>query len=293
MSLAIDAGSFATKDFIEITRWSDRLQNQSRLEDTLVVFDIDNTLLKLSTDLGSEQWFLWQSELIKDNVNGLPLVTDTVEHLLQIQAWIYDQNSMALVDVNERVWIDRLREQGAAVISLTSRSIGAHDATSREIERNNIKLSSEKELGLYSNSHFFLPYQLDQITESGLTETDAKDFNLAEAKYVSFDKGLYMTQGQNKGIMLKTLLHRMKRKFKTIIFIDDRITHIKSMKKMAQSISENVYSIHFNKSDNWTIPFYIGDKSEVQSQWCQFSQGLNQLTLEKTEKLIIRKCNSK
>ena len=35
-------------------------------ENVLMVFDIDNTLLTTTTDLGSDQWFSWQEKIMKD-----------------------------------------------------------------------------------------------------------------------------------------------------------------------------------------------------------------------------------
>jgi len=271
---AIDAGSFTTKDFQNIIALVSQLHHYEKPSETLVVFDIDNTLLRLPNDFGSEQWFLWQSDLLKRNVHTLPLVTDSVEYLLQAQSWIYYQNPMFVVDGREKQWIEYLHRMGSAVIALTSRSLNVKEATLRELYRNQISLSSARSLGLQVEPKVYFPYQLDRLAESGLTPQDVNDFKLGPANYVSFDLGAFITQGQNKGVMLKTLLHRMSRRFKSIIFIDDRLAHIESMKKMASSISEKVYSIHFNYSENWTQPFLSGDKSKVEKQWCYFVEQL-------------------
>lgn len=270
LSWAIDAGSFATKDFQNIMQFASQLHHYENPSETLVVFDIDNTLLRLPNDFGSEQWFLWQSELLKRNTQTLPLVTDSIEHLLQAQSWIYYQNPMSIVDWKEKQWIEHLQRVGAAVITLTSRSLNVKEATLRELHRNQIPLTSARALGLQVQSKAYLPYELNRLAESGLTPQDVTEFKLGPASYVSFDLGAFITQGQNKGIMLKTLIHRMNRQFKSIIFIDDRLTHIESMRKMASRISEKVYSIHFNYSENWTQPFLFGDKSKVEKQWCDF-----------------------
>ncbi|MGZ3797840.1 MAG: DUF2608 domain-containing protein, partial [Pseudobdellovibrionaceae bacterium] len=276
--------------FSEITEATANLLKNLQPEEVLVVFDIDNTLLRLAGDLGSEQWFLWQRELLDKHTQTLPVVTDSAENLLTVQSWIYNSQPMQVVDPLQRDWILQLRNAGTEVIALTSRSLNVHKATLREIRNNSILLSTANVLGLQNEGQVYLPYQLELPEKSGLTADDIENFKLGEPNPVLFDRGVFFTQGQNKGAMLKTLLARMKRSFKAIVFIDDRLKHVQAVREMATSVSKEVLSVHFNKSELWTIPFLEGDKEQAQADWCQFSKMLNLDYFPNPEARIYRSC---
>lgn len=291
LASAKDAGSLTTKDFSQVEELL--LQNlfrQVQPEEVLVVFDIDNTLLRLREDLGSEQWFMWQRELIDKGEQSFPSVTYSIENLLTVQSWIYNAYPMEVVDPLEKSWIKKLRHNGAAIIALTSRSLNVQRATLREMRRNSIPLSPAATLGLDGDGQTYIPYQLESPENSGLTTEDITYFKLGEAKPVLFEKGVFFTQGQHKGAMLKTFLNRMNRKFKAVVFIDDRSGHIQAMRAMAATIPHDVVSIHFNLSEDWTLPFFNSEKNKAQSDWCDFADYLNAKVFPNPEARAYRTC---
>lgn len=290
ISWAKDEGVLTTQNFSDVVLLAKNINQNISSKDVLIVFDLDNTLIKFAFDFGSEHWFMWQKELITNGAKDLPAVTNSVENLLTVQSWIYQQFPMEAVDYLQVPWIREMQMSGAAIIALTSRSFSTLEPTLREIERNNIYFSKSSQLGLSNNRLIYFPYDHLHPEQSGLSSQDISDFKLGPANYVTFDQGVYLTQGQNKGIMLKTLLYKMQRKFKAIIFIDDRLTHIETMKKMANNISEKVYSIHFNKSELWTKPFFDGGKEKEQGEWCKFSEWLNLSYFRNAEGKNYRDC---
>lgn len=54
-----------TKTHIDVFNKTSELRLKYGAKNVLVVFDIDNTLLKANQPLGSDQWFEWQAEAIK------------------------------------------------------------------------------------------------------------------------------------------------------------------------------------------------------------------------------------
>ncbi len=287
---ARDAGTFATKDFGSIERLAGELFQFIDPHEVLVVFDIDNTLLKLERDLGSEQWFLWQKELLDQKNHQLPLVADSLEDLLTVQSWIYHTYPMTLVTPAEGYWIHRLRQLGAATVALTSRSLNVHEATLREVYNNALELAKAEELGLDGNGYAYLPYSLENPEASGLSRSDIDIFKLGSPREVVFDQGVLLTQGQHKGAMLKTLMSRMQRKFKAVIFIDDRLGHIEAMRSMSDTVPQEIYSIHFNLSETWTRPFLQGDKTKTEKDWCVFADWLNREWFKDSTSRIYRSC---
>jgi hypothetical protein len=287
---ARDAGSFATKDFTDIESVTSQLTQSVDPQDLLVVFDIDNTLLRLERDLGSEQWFLWQRNLLEKGTQALPLVATTIDDLLTIQTWIYNVIPTTLATPQQGPWIRGLRARGASVITLTSRVLSTHDASLRELNRHQLNLSTATDLALPFEGIPYIPYSLENPSWSGLTPTDLVNFKLSQPKQVLFDRGLFLTQGQHKGAMLKTLLSRMQRKFKAIIFIDDRSGHIEAMRQMATTIPHEIYSLQFNLSETWTKPFIEGPKDQVEADWCAFATWLNETWYTQPNTRIYRSC---
>ncbi|MGZ3745503.1 MAG: hypothetical protein ACXWRE_13830 [Pseudobdellovibrionaceae bacterium] len=62
----------------------------------------------------------------------------------------------------------QLRNSGAEVLALTSRSLDVHKATLQEIQNNSILLSTANILGLQNEGQVYLPYQLEWPEKSGL-----------------------------------------------------------------------------------------------------------------------------
>lgn len=275
VSFAKDVGSFATQNFAKIQNLTEQIYRSFDPKDVLVVFDIDNTLLKLTQDLGSEQWYMWQNDLINKNIHELPAIANSSNNLLEIQSWIYQLSPMELVDPLQQTFIQKLKEYGTSVIALTSRDLSTQRSTLREVSNNMVDLSIADELDLTGEGESYVPYQLDNIEASGLTDEDVETFKLGEARKVLFDQGVFFTQGQHKGAMLKTLLARMGRRFKAVIFIDDRIKHIQAMRSMAGTVAENIWSVHFKLSESWTLPFFQNSKDQVNRDWCYFAEWLD------------------
>lgn len=287
------AGSIATNNFGQVTALTASILQGVQPQELLVVFDIDNTLLRLREDFGSEHWFMWQRDLVERKLAQLPSVTDSVDNLLTIQSWIYNEYPMEPVDLETPFWIQSLRDQGASVITLTSRSLAVHRTTLREIKRNRILLSNGSDLGFVGEGDSYQPYSLDWPERSGLSKEDIVQFKLGQARPVVFDQGVFLTQGQHKGVMLKTLLARINKRFKAIVFIDDRKSHVEAMNAMAVGIPQDVYSVHYYQSENWTLPFLAGRTQAAQQDWCEFSNRVDRAWIYRAEPKIYRSCGTR
>jgi hypothetical protein len=103
----------------------------ARPEDTLVVFDIDNTLLKMNQDLGSDAWFNWQNGLLK--VSPPSGVAHDINGLLNIQRLLYDLSGMGPPESSTPEFVAELRSVGYPVMMLTGRGPGTLSATLREL----------------------------------------------------------------------------------------------------------------------------------------------------------------
>lgn len=270
-SKAIDKMSAVTNQINDVIQvYNTNIQNHNK---TLVVFDIDNTLLKLKDDLGSEHWFLWQKQFIENKITSLPAVVNSVEDLLTVQSWIYNERQMEWTDMQIKSWFENLRQQDTQIITLTSRNFETIPSTLREMQRLGVPLSNNKDLNAISLATPYLPYDLNHLSEFQLTADDVKRFHLENPKEVVFKNGVLFTQGQHKGIMLKVFLAKLQKQlnFENIFFVDDRIHHIEGMREVFKNESSNMYTFNYTKSLEWIRKFTDGAKINVQMDWCQFA----------------------
>lgn len=288
---AADTQSAVVSEFSVIQeKVKEILKGKANAKDLLVVFDIDNTMLKTKTDLASEQWFLWQKKLIEEGLRQSPAVANSVDGLLQLQGRLYAMGSMSLVSPEIPSFITDIKTRGGAVIALTSRNITMRDATLRELEANGISLSSSTDLGLKWALTPVQPFRVDQPLRSGLSRADVSIFRPLGTRAVVFDSGAYLTQGQHKGVVLKALLYHSQRKFKDIVFIDDREYHIEGMRKVFGPVKERMHSFQFVRAKEWIEAFDKGDKKVVEAEWCALSRGLKNSLYKESIKADFNAC---
>ncbi|GAB4182341.1 MAG: hypothetical protein Tsb002_03490 [Wenzhouxiangellaceae bacterium] len=178
-------------------------------EDILVIFDLDNTLLTMNGDLGSNQWYDWQSDL-RDQPGCVP---ERVNELLATQGSLYFAGSMKPTQDNTAAIVRRLQEEDFRVMILTSRGLDFRLTTFRELRRNNLDFSHSG-IPMDKDSRF------DNLTYFG-----------NKGRPVLYEDGVFMVAGQDKGIMLETLLQRSDWVWPdAIVAIDDTADKITALK---------------------------------------------------------------
>lgn len=239
------------------------------VSNVLVVFDIDNTIMTMPQNFGSDQWFTWQS----DNCFGkkeLPefCVTNKFDDLLDVQGQIFALSNMIPTETATVAVIKNLQKLGYKVILLTSRGPAFRDATERALYNNSMDFSKSAigpKNGFVST---YTPYYLDQYKKYGLTKSDLEKMGNQKPRPVSYTHGIFMTSGLNKGIMLKTLLNKTKSKFKAIIFSDDHEKHTTRMQAIMGNGKEgDVTTFRYSKIDPVVKAFHASDKSESINAW--------------------------
>lgn len=236
--------TFETKSLEEVKRAFRDLTQTVDPRKILLVTDLDNTLLSMDTDFGSEHWYMWQKALIDSGTTGFPAVAKTTGQMLQIQDVITFLQKMHPTDAGLPAFYQELEQKGAARIVLTSRGLTTHDATVREIQRNRIALSSEKDL------------QLSAGTVPG------------------FDNGIYLTSGKHKGETLRAFLRAAGRKFDVVIFTDDRPHHVEGMNQAFAQEPEQLVSIRYTPVIDQIDAFNRSEKKTVIHQWSVMAEGI-------------------
>lgn len=272
-SHAFDVASVVTSSFSDIDKMTRSLVATDPVG-TLYVTDIDNTFFRTASDLGSEHWFLWQKGLLEAGHQALPLVTNSLEGLFAIQGWIYQAGTMEAVANQGPALLRDITRSGAHAIALTSRVLEAGDYSAREFRDHQAPLSSSEDLGLKTFLQTTLPYHLDNLESSGLNAQLVQELKLGAPKEVVFEGGVFLTQGQHKGAMLISLLSQLPRRYRNIVFVDDRAHHISGMRQAFRHRAENLYTFQYTRSLNWVEAFNKGDKAQVQTVWCELARGL-------------------
>lgn len=255
-----------TKDFQVVYAKAHALAQKYGNQGVLLVYDIDNTLLAMNQDLGSDQWFTWQETKIK-NGDFTDAVAKDFPGLLSAQGTLYALSSMHTPQPETPALIAQLQSENFTSLVLTSRGSDYRNATSRELEKNGIHMALtalEPKEGFAST---YLPYDLNHLSESGLTVEEVKTLGLGQPRPVSYEDGIFMGSGQHKGAMLRTLLYKTAYNFPAIIFIDDQVKHLDRMEAAFSTQGVELITIRYGREDENVLRFQNSDKHSVINGW--------------------------
>lgn len=233
-------------------------------KNVLVVFDIDNTILTMPQNLGSDQWFGWQeSHCIGKEKAPDFCVTNNFSELLDIQGQIFALSNMLPSEQATVKVVKELQDMGHKVILLTSRGPDFRNATERAIAKNGMDFRRSAIGSADGFPATYIPYSLKSPAKAGLNAYDIKSMGNKKARPVSYMNGVYMTSGLNKGIMLKTLLKKTGENFKAIVFADDHKKHTVRMQQIMGAIKGvDVTTFRYSKIDPVVKAFHESDKKE-------------------------------
>lgn len=245
-------------------------------EKTLVVFDIDNTLLAANHDLGSDAWWGWQSKLIKSGDLAQAVAPD-IDGLIDAQYILYRLGNMRETQEDADELVARIQDLGVSVIALTARGSEVRDVTMRELRHNGYDFTKSAigEDGGFAGN--YLPYELETLEAYGLSRQDAEAWRLKAPKAVSYVNGVFMASGQHKGAMLRTLLKKVNRSFDAIIFVDDKEKNTNKMTQGFEGTAVDLTTIRYTREDAVVAAFDAKPKDTVIRQWNTLSSVLKDI----------------
>ena len=232
----------APPDFAAVEQAAIDLGAKYGTDRVLLVFDMDNTLLSMNQDFGSDEWFTWQRALAADDPGK-------IKELTEIQGMLFDLSAMHPPEpgVQPRV-VAALQDRGFAAIVLTGRSPLYRSATERELGRNGYDFSKSAvgPPGGFGGS--FLPYDARNVEASGfILPCDRERLPLPAPQKVSYQNGVMMTSGQDKGLMLRALLNRAGRQFAAVLFVDDSPGNLKAVTQAFSCALVEVVPVLYSK----------------------------------------------
>jgi hypothetical protein len=221
---------------------------QRRLNsEILYIFDFDNTLMAMKQDLGSDQWYNWQSELLR-NKNKKDAVASSQSELFEIQYKLYALGNMRPVEDDTASVVKSLQANGFSVIVLTSR--GQEYRTDIEKELSSIDLN-------------FVDSAIGK--KGGILEAFLPE-QVPDSKLVTYQNGILTGSGQNKGLLIKDLLKRVGYKPKKIIFFDDSQKNITNVQNEFKKSDILVHVVQYD-AELSRVKKFENDKSNAIKHW--------------------------
>lgn len=184
------ANKQVVSEVVKTDELSDAIAKASTLDlqSTLLVFDIDDTLLTATEFFGSDKWYDWQRGRAL-SPNGNVIATQDSEKV----NCLFDTLGMVFeIAVNKPTQADMATLVNGVsndVVILTARSKAYRAGTMRELARNQLDFSDKSLTSPDVGLHY-------DYTLGGRTAN------------VSYVDGVFMVQGMDKGVMLLDLLAR-------------------------------------------------------------------------------------
>ncbi len=184
---------------------------------TLLVVDLDNTLIECSTAFGSYQWasYLIQKEMSDQGKSLSEVLDEFVPYWEETQ----HQVEMQLIEKETSKWIASLKEEGQAIIALTGRSNYLVERTLYELKRNRLAFSPPSFKSLY-------PFEA--------------------LPQVGYQEGvLFVGPKNDKGTLLTHFLNNSDQSFEKVVFVDDQERYLEQCKTAVEKLSLDFVGMHF------------------------------------------------
>jgi hypothetical protein len=240
-----------TDDLAAVTQVALQWAGKLGTDQVMVVYDLDNTLLAMEQDLGSDQWYDWQKSLAAE----YPCDSRLVNGLLAVQGGLYFASAMRLTQADAPAQVQALQKAGLKVWALTSRGVDFRLQTFRELRRAGLRFypSAIGPLGGYTEP--FVP-------------PDGK-------RPVLYEDGVFLTAGQHKGKMFRALLEKTGTPAPTLIFmVDDKVVNLQNVLDSFANSSTSIQAYRYNREDPVVEAF---DARQAENQWQALLPALLQL----------------
>ena len=188
---------------------------------TLLVLDIDDTLLTSDGFFGSDKWYEWQKTLPASDPRKVPCLFDVISLNYETGGQRATQpDGPALVNA---VQVDKLL--------LTSRNPLYRGGTLRTLR----------------DAGYALPAPL-----AGQADGSSWDFRKAPDAApvrITYDQGVFMTTGQDKGLALLALLQRLHTRYDRVVLVDDGKKNIDNMQNALRKAGVDYLGLHYLRVD--------------------------------------------
>jgi hypothetical protein len=198
---------------------------------TLLIFDIDNTLIRPASALGSDEWLFFLEELFRKKTPHLSSgdVLKKAEGIWNEVQWLV---KVVPVDSSVPERIRTFQDAGVKIMGLTARISEAADVTESQLQSVGIDLN----LNPVTSSEVTLPKEIFGTADSPLFRNGV----------------LYIGETNVKGTVLERFLkENIRGSFpKNILYFDDKEKHIRSVAQASAGLKiENYTGVRYSKTD--------------------------------------------
>lgn len=183
----------------------------------VIIFDLDNTTLRPTQTLGSDQFFRYlRDQAISKGASQADAIALTLEAVTPVQP----RSPVVAAEEGTPALIGRLQELGFRVFALTARPEAWALATLRQLASIGVDFSATapNDVDLYGGVHFQRP-------------------------------------GRNKGQDLLEILARLEDRPTKVIFVDDRLSNVESVEAALNTTSIPHESLRYGFLDEWVSAF--------------------------------------
>jgi len=273
-----------TSDFSRVKSRVSQYLKEYDANEILLVVDVDNTMLAMNQDLGSDQWFNWQDGLLESDPQSSDLVANDFSGLLEVQGLLFALSGMHPPEPELPKMVNELLAQGVQAMVLTSRGPEFRDATERELKKNGYDFSKSAP-EIKEKRGLFYPLDPDAPSSHGLSAEVTASLQ-PRLRPVSYSNGIFLTAGQHKGYMLRTLLARRTvgegdaKQFKAVVFVDDHQRHAKSMHEAHEGVKLDLSTFRYSREDGNVSNFSNSAKRHVVHDWNRLSEFIDRVLVK-------------
>jgi hypothetical protein len=224
-------------------------------EKVLWVIDLDNVLLVMDEDLGSEPWFDWQTEMIRTK-DPVYRVTETFELLVQMNTPLLNRQKMHLTEAEIPFQMKAFQARGGDALVLTARSPDTKPGTLGSLKANGYRFEQS---GVYKNWKGSRKF-MNELAKN--------------PREIEFSEGVIFSRGQDKGQTLRVFLQKAKKTYSAIVFVDNKISNSRAVFDAFTQEKVDLTVYRYSHEDPAIEAFKLKDKKAVMDDWTQFKSSL-------------------
>lgn len=191
------------------------------MDSSLVLLDIDDTLMINVQMVGTDEWFHHRlNTFVKF---GLPF-SEALEKAIAEDEALQNISEMKIVEEGTEAIVDEMQKQGYVVMGLTTRGFGIAKCTTRQLLEKTIDLSKTA------------PSSKDHYAQVG-------------DHAVLYRKGILFTGGTHKGEALFRFCDAIGLHPKRIVFVNDKASHLAQIEEAAKSRNIPFLGLRYAYSD--------------------------------------------
>jgi FMN phosphatase YigB (HAD superfamily) len=215
--------------------------------ETLFIFDYDNVLIEGKKDYGFDAWFC--SMLAELEKNGLERAA-ALHKLLPIYEQYQLTAEVQAVEPCAKTLIENFKNSGYNAMILTVRSLCLIDSVFKQLKSTGIDIEK------------------NAISENGINSELTK----IGSRYCN---GILFCDGYYKGPALKAFLQgKPELKVKKIVFVDDKLKNLESVKSTAAELGIKFVGIRYGRTDERTKAFTLDHESKLMAHKILADSGL-------------------